>query len=126
MIKPQEITKLANREGVRLQQIEKDYIISWLLWGVYNHSTLKDALIFKGGTCLKKVHIEDYRYSEDIDFTFDPSLEQTISDDEIYSAFSEVFDNIKEAANIDLQYQKIQRKFMNPDPLNFSLIILVH
>lgn len=79
MIKPQEITKLANREGVRLQQIEKDYIISWVLWGVYNHSTLKDALIFKGGTCLNKVHIENYRYSEDIDFTLDPSLEQTIS-----------------------------------------------
>jgi predicted nucleotidyltransferase component of viral defense system len=54
MIKPQEITKLANREGVRLQQIEKDYIISWVLWGVYNHSTLKDTLIFKGGTCLKR------------------------------------------------------------------------
>lgn len=102
MIKPQEITKLANREGVRLQQIEKDYIISWVLWGVYNHSTLKDALIFKGGTCLKKVHIENYRYSDDIDFTLDPSLEQTISNDEIYNAFHEIFVKIKESANIDL------------------------
>jgi predicted nucleotidyltransferase component of viral defense system len=59
MIKPQEISKIASREGVRPQQIEKDYIISWVLWGIYNHGILKDALIFKGGTCSKKIFIED-------------------------------------------------------------------
>lgn len=121
MIKPQEITKLANREGVRLQQIEKDYIISWVLWGVYNHSTLKDALIFKGGTCLNKVHIENYRYSEDIDFTLDPSLEQTISNDEIYNAFSEVFDNIKEAANIDLLIPEDSREIHESGSIKFLI-----
>ena len=102
MIKPQEIRRLANSERVRPQQVEKDYIISWVLWGVYNHDKLKDALIFKGGTCIKKVHIEDYRYSEDIDFTLNPALEQTISNDEIYDAFGEIFTKIKEAGNIDL------------------------
>lgn len=102
MIRPQEITRLANKEGVRPQQIEKDYIISWILWGVYNHTMLKEALIFKGGTCIKKVYIEDYRYSEDIDFTISSSIEQTIKDDEIYTAFSEVFNNIKETSNMEL------------------------
>ena len=63
MIKPKAISKKANAEGVRQQQIEKDYIISWILWGIYNNELLKEALIFKGGTCLKKIHIEDYRYS---------------------------------------------------------------
>lgn len=58
---------------------------------------MKDALIFKGGTCIKKVHIEDYRFSEDIDFTLNPAKEQTISNDEIYNAFGEVFVKIKEA-----------------------------
>lgn len=38
MIKPQEISRLANNEGVRPQQIEKDYIRSWVLWGIYNHA----------------------------------------------------------------------------------------
>jgi len=102
MIKQKGISKLANSEGVRQQQIEKDYIISWVIWGIYNNDTLKDALIFKGGTCIKKVHIEDYRFSEDIDFTLNPAIEQTISNDEIYSAFGEIFAEIKEAANIDL------------------------
>jgi predicted nucleotidyltransferase component of viral defense system len=102
MIKSQEISRLANSEGVRQQQIEKDYIISWILWGIYNNETLKDALIFKGGTCIKKVHFEDYRYSEDVDFTLHPGKEQDISDNEIYGAFYLVFAEIKKAANINL------------------------
>jgi uncharacterized protein len=69
MIKQGILDKKANQEGVRSQQIEKDYVISWLLWGISNHSVLKDLLIFKGGTCLKKIFFEDYRYSEDLDFT---------------------------------------------------------
>ena len=101
MIKPQEISKIANKEGVRPQHIEKDYVISWVLWGVYNHGFLKDGLIFKGGTCIKKIFIQDYRYSEDIDFTLDPSLDNTLNED-IYKAFNEIFGSIKEAANIDL------------------------
>lgn len=33
MIKPGEIQKKANQVGVRDLQIEKDYILSWILWG---------------------------------------------------------------------------------------------
>jgi len=121
MIKPQEITKLANNEGVRPQQTEKDYIISWVLWGVYNHDILKDALIFKGGTCIKKAYIEDYRYSEDIDFTLNPAMEHTISGDEIYSAFSEVFDNIKDAANIDLSIPEDSKEVHESGSIKFFI-----
>jgi predicted nucleotidyltransferase component of viral defense system len=72
------VTKPQLSGGVRQQQIEKDYIISWVLWGIYNNEPLKDALIFKGGTCIKKVHIKDYRYSEDMDFTLNPDFEYNI------------------------------------------------
>lgn len=102
MIKPQELNKIAGKTGVRQQQIEKDYIISWVLWGIYNHDKLKNALIFKGGTCIKKVHLEDYRFSEDIDFTLNPDIEEKITNDEIYTAFHEIFVKIKEVANINL------------------------
>lgn len=54
MIKPSELSKISNKEGVRPQQIEKDYIISWILWGISSDEFLKKALIFKGGTCLKR------------------------------------------------------------------------
>jgi predicted nucleotidyltransferase component of viral defense system len=121
MIKPQEISKIASREGVRPQQIEKDYIISWVLWGIYNHGILNDALIFKGGTCIKKVFIEDYRYSEDIDFTLEPSLEKTLSDEEIYDAFNEIFGKIKEAANIDLSIPEDSKEVHESGSIKFYI-----
>ena len=121
MIKANEISRKANKEGVRPQQIEKDYIISWILWGIYNHDLLNDALIFKGGTCLKKIHIEDYRYSEDMDFTLHPDLETDISDDKIFSAFDEVFTEIKEAANIDLSIPEDSKEVHESGGLKFFI-----
>ena len=102
MIKPKIINNISNQKGVRPQQIEKDYIISWTLWGIAQNETLCNTLIFKGGTCLKKVHIEDYRYSEDMDFTINPDIENEISNDDIYTAFADVFREIKENSNIIL------------------------
>ncbi|MFT6747495.1 MAG: putative nucleotidyltransferase component of viral defense system [Glaciecola sp.] len=102
MIRPKELHKTSNAQGVRPVQIEKDYIISWMLWGIAKNEFLNAALIFKGGTCLKKIHIEDYRYSEDMDFTINPEMENEITDDEIYQAFDTVFSTIKEATNMNL------------------------
>ena len=104
MIKPKELARRANREGVRQQQIEKDYIISWILWGISNNDLLKEALIFKGGTCIKKIHIEDYRYSEDMDFTLNPEKVEGIINYDIYSALKRVFDEIKEAGTYKVEF----------------------
>lgn len=100
MIKPGEIQKRANLVGVRDQQIEKDYILSWILWGVANHEQLSKILVFKGGTVLKKVYFEDYRFSEDLDFTL---LDNEITNEQIFDWFKETFEEIKEEANIPLE-----------------------
>lgn len=99
MIKPGEIQQIANAVGVRDQQIEKDYILSWILSGISKHEQLLKDIVFKGGTVLKKVYFEDYRFSEDLDFTL---LNNEISYEQIYSWFKEVFEIIKEEANIPL------------------------
>ena len=69
MIKSGEIQQKARKIGVRDQLIEKDYILSWILFGVSKHDELSKAIVFKGGTVLKKAYFEDYRFSEDLDFT---------------------------------------------------------
>ena len=69
MIKPSEIQQKAREAGVRDQQIEKDYLISWILQGIAKHEQLSTAIVFKGGTVLKKIYFGDYRFSEDLDFT---------------------------------------------------------
>lgn len=45
--------------------IEKDYYCSLVLQYLFKEET---PLVFKGGTCLSKVHIDFYRLSEDLDF----------------------------------------------------------
>lgn len=72
MIQHSEIKNLETEWGLREDVIEKDYVISWLLWGIGSHPALRDAWIFKGGTCLKKCYFETYRFSEDLDFTVLP------------------------------------------------------
>ncbi len=67
MIKPGEIQKMATALKVRDQQIEKDYILSWILQGVAQESHLSKCFEVKGGTVLQKVYSEGYRFSEDLD-----------------------------------------------------------
>ena len=100
MIKPGEIQNKARNVGVRDQQIEKDYILSWILQGIAHHEILAKSIVFKGGTVLKKVYFEDYRFSEDLDFTL---LDVTISNEQIFEWFAAVFEYIKEEANIPLE-----------------------
>ena len=92
MIKPGEIQKIARTAGVRDQQIEKDYVLSWILQGVAMHEKLAKTIVFKGGTALKKVYFKDYRFSEDLDFTL---LDDTISNQQIFEYFKEVFEYVK-------------------------------
>jgi predicted nucleotidyltransferase component of viral defense system len=64
-----EILRLASEFGLEARIIEKDYVLSRVLAGIYRDALLADTWIFKGGTCLKKCFFETYRFSEDLDFT---------------------------------------------------------
>jgi uncharacterized protein len=99
MIKPGEIQQKAHALGVRDQQIEKDYLLSWILFGIAKHEQLSKTIVFKGGTVLKKVYFEDYRFSEDLDFTL---LNNETTNEQIFAWFKEVFEFIKDEANIPL------------------------
>jgi len=103
MIKPGEIQLKAQKVSVRDSQIEKDYVLSWVLKGIASHIQLAQVFVFKGGTVLKKAWFPDYRFSEDLDFTL---LNEKITDDEIFKWFDSIFDYIKEEANIPLEIIK--------------------
>jgi len=55
--------------GVDQLVIERDYAQSYMLYGLGQTAELRSALVFKGGTALRKVHFGDYRFSEDLDFS---------------------------------------------------------
>ena len=65
MIPLDEIRAQARLSGVPLTSVERDYAQSWLL------SSLSERfeVALKGGTGVRKVHLEGYRFSDDLDFT---------------------------------------------------------
>ncbi len=69
MIAKDKIQKIARDRRFPAGVIEKDYALSWLLYGIYS-SDLKGILVFKGGTALSKIYFpKTWRLSEDLDFT---------------------------------------------------------
>lgn len=64
-----EFDLLRKEKQVTLDIIEKDFVLTWILYGISQMSFLREKLIFKGGTALKKCYFGDYRFSEDLDFT---------------------------------------------------------
>lgn len=50
-------------------QVEQDLVLSRLIIEIANNDLLGDELVFRGGTCLHKVHLPTpRRYSEDLDY----------------------------------------------------------
>lgn len=72
MISHEEIKNLVTQWNIREDIVEKDYVISWVLWGIGQDQDLGHKWVFKGGTCLKKCYFETWRFSEDLDFTILP------------------------------------------------------
>ena len=69
MISKNEINKLALKQKVRTTTIDKDWVLGHFIDAIYTIPECRNNLIFKGGTCLKKCRIPNYRFSEDLDFT---------------------------------------------------------
>lgn len=61
----------SDRKGLTEQIIEKDFWVCWTLKKLFSLPTIKDHLIFKGGTSLSKAYGLIERFSEDIDISID-------------------------------------------------------
>ncbi|RKY51045.1 MAG: hypothetical protein DRP92_07480 [Candidatus Neomarinimicrobiota bacterium] len=91
MIPSREIKKKAREAGVPVSTVEKDYAQNWLL---KNLSSINMAL--KGGTGIRKVYMENYRFSDDLDFT----LLEDIEAEEIKTKFKEAVLESREESGI--------------------------
>ena len=59
MIDRSEVLTIAGERDLRVDMIEKDYVLGWMLAGIFAHPVLGPAWVFKGGTCLKKCFARD-------------------------------------------------------------------
>jgi len=104
-----EILEFARELGLTPEIVEKDYVLGWLLGGIFNHPALQSTWLFKGGTCLKKCYFETYRFSEDLDFTL--RNPEHLTQEFLDTTFPEVAGWIYERCGIE----------MPPDAITFEI-----
>lgn len=62
------ITRQASDHEVPSKTVERDYVLAHVVAAVAATDE-HGALVFKGGTSLRLLHFEDYRYSADLDYS---------------------------------------------------------
>ena len=102
MISRDDLTKIAKQKGFPLHVIEKDYALTWALKAIYSNHKLFAYLAFKGGTCLSKIYAENYRLSEDLDFT--AYWKERLSNEELKQELANAFNSANQlgAPNLEI------------------------
>lgn len=99
MITIRELQALSAEWGLRIDVIEKDWALGWVLAGIGSETALR-PWIFKGGTSLRKCYYETYRFSEDLDFTVADG--GPYQPDEVAAAFINVAGWVKENSGLEI------------------------
>ncbi len=74
--------------------------LGWILKGISENGFLKEKLIFKGGTAIRKIYVKDYRLSEDLDFTY---KEENMNESEVKRQIELMSEWVKEESRIELR-----------------------
>lgn len=97
-----DIKRLSGEKKIPVGIIEKDYVLSLML-SLLANCNIRDKLIFKGGTAIKKMHFPDARFSIDLDFNF--------NEISIASIKREVAELIKSTTFNTVEFVKIKNEF---------------
>lgn len=82
---------------------------------IFSIPECRDNLIFKGGTCLRKCYFEDYRFSEDLDFTAinpDFVLDKKLLD--------KIMMLVTDRTEMALYPEKLERLKFNDEPTGYA------
>lgn len=119
--------EIINRKSVRypLHIAEKDYLLALVLQ-VITTSPLGKTLVFKGGTALHHCYLDQYRFSEDLDFS---SNQTAVSLEEVRKIFQEVeFLDIKKdylsAATVKIERLQYVGPLIQPNSLKVEIDFL--
>ena len=63
MIPEAAVKSLARKQGVDAMVVDRDHALGVVLWAL-SPRLVEAGWVFKGGTCLRKCHFGDYRFSE--------------------------------------------------------------
>ncbi len=119
MIKKQEILSFSKKLNLSSEIIEKDYVLGWLLAGIANDKEVFENWIFKGGTCIKKCYFENYRFSEDLDYTLKNN--KHINREFLIEKFKKITNWVYEESGITFPSDKIRFEVYENNMGNLSV-----
>ena len=101
---------------------EKDYFLALVSKIIYN-STLREKLVFKGGTALHHIYLKQLRFSEDLDFT---AVKKPLTVNEIKKAFTpydflEIKKEYTSKATIKIERLKFDGPLGQPNSLKIDI-----
>jgi len=108
MILKREIEKIAEQKKVAKTTIDKDWVLGHFVDAIFSIPKCRQSLVFKGGTCLRKCYFENYRFSEDLDFT-------SINPDFVLDKklLGKIVSLVNEKTEIPLHVQKLEQLRLN-------------
>jgi predicted nucleotidyltransferase component of viral defense system len=115
MINKNEISKIATEKQVKTSTIDKDWVLGHFIDAIFSLPECRKYLVFKGGTCLKKCRLPDYRFSEDLDFT-------SIDDHFVFNLplLEKIISLIKYRTELPLHIQSIDNLYFNDKLMGYS------
>lgn len=103
MISAAEIQRKAGSSHIDPMIIERDYVLGCYLLLLAENSVVQQSWIFKGGTCLRKCYFQNYRFSEDLDFT----MKNAISTGELRDLLANINETVTERVGIQFNQNRI-------------------
>ena len=114
MIDYLQVQRLALKNNISPEIIEKDYLIELVLFYFSKDNSLCENIVFRGGTALKKVYFPKYRFSEDLDFVIDSKKEINV--------YKEVIIQILQKISSDYPIKIDTRSMFERDRLQLFII----
>lgn len=118
MILQKEIREKSIEWGIPPDIVDKDWVLSHVLKGIFNTPDFGEHLVFKGGTSLRKCYFDDYRFSEDLDFT---SLKESFEINE--STLLELSEIVFQNSGVRLVIQKIKPQIFKDKIVGYEVKI---
>lgn len=116
MILQREIIQKSREWKVPSDTVDKDYVLGHFLSVFIAH--YKSELVFKGGTCLRKCYLENYRFSEDLDFT---SLDKSFVLDQ--KTLQSIAKTTEENTGILFSVDKIKPLLFQDEPKGYQVYV---
>ncbi|MFC1742950.1 nucleotidyl transferase AbiEii/AbiGii toxin family protein [Candidatus Riflebacteria bacterium] len=98
VIKIEELKENAKQWSVPYVVVEKDYVYSWIIRVLSSDDYLKDRIVLCGGLSLRKIYYDDYRYSDDFQWT---AVEDSFNPEKIKTRIGILIQKFSEQGELD-------------------------